>query len=99
MILIVGTIRIPPGTLDKIRPVMSEMIEASRREDGCLHYAYALDVLDAGLIHVIEKWRDRAALDAHFAAPHLAEWRQQFARFGITDRNLQLYTADAGEPT
>lgn len=99
MILVLGTVRIPEGTLNEAMPAMATMIAASRAEDGCLAYAYSLDVLDDGLIHVIEKWRDRAALNAHFETAHLAEWRHQFERLGITDRDLQLYEISEGEPT
>lgn len=67
MLLIVGTIRLPPENLDAARPVMRRMVEASRAEPGCLDYGYAEDVLDPGLIHVKELWTDQAALDRHFA--------------------------------
>jgi quinol monooxygenase YgiN len=97
VILVLGTIRIPAGSLDIVRPAMATMIDASRREDGCLAYTYSLDVLDNGLVHVVEKWRDRAALDAHFTTAHLGEWRQGFARLGITDRNLRLFEIAEGE--
>ena len=60
MLLIVGTIRLPPERLDAARPVMRRMVEQSRAEDGCEDYAYAEDVLDPGLIHVTELWRDQA---------------------------------------
>lgn len=99
MILIVGTVRIRADGLEAALPAMAAMVAASRAEDGCIRYAYARDVLDPTVIHVSEAWRDRAALEAHFATPHLAEWRNQFARLGITDRDLTLYEADAGEPT
>ena len=45
---------------------MAEVVAASRAEDGCIDYAYAEDMLDPGLIRVIEAWRDQAALDRHF---------------------------------
>ena len=99
MILVLGTIRIPTGSLDIVRPAMATMIDASRREDGCLAYTYSLDVLDNGLIHVVEKWRDRAALNAHFTTAYLMEWRQRFGQLGITDRNLRLFEITEGEVT
>src|SRR5215475_14349412 len=68
MLLIVGTIRLAPENLNAARPVMREMVEASRAELGCLHYSYAQDLLDPGLVHVKELWRDAAALDRHFAS-------------------------------
>ncbi len=74
------------------------MIAASRAEDGCLHYSYALDVLDDGLIHVNEAWRDRTALDAHFASDHLKAWRSHFGPLGITDRDLICHEVTSSEP-
>lgn len=75
MLMIVGTVRLPAHTMAAARPVMRRMAEASRAEPGCLEYSYAEDVFDHGLIHVKEMWEDQAALDRHFAAAHLAEWR------------------------
>lgn len=78
---------------------MARMIASSRAEEGCLAYHYAPDLIDAGLIHVIERWRDRSALDRHFSSAHLAEWRAAFPTLGITDRDLKLFEVGDGEPT
>lgn len=99
MILVTGTIRIPSANLADALPVMREMIEQSRGEDGCIDYAYARDLLDPDLIRVTELWTDKAALDAHFRAPHLARWRQSWEKLGITDRNLALHEVHASSPT
>lgn len=96
MLLIVGTIRLPAGLMDAARPMMAAMVEASRAETGCVDYSYAEDVLDAGLIHVKERWVDRAALEEHFKSPHLAKWRANWPSLGIGERNLCLY--EVGEP-
>lgn len=98
MLLIAGTVRIPDGAIDRARPAMAAMLAASRAEDGCFAYNYAQDVLDPCVIHISERWRDRAALDAHFATPHMAAWRAQFGAIGISDRDLALYEADDGVP-
>jgi len=95
MLLIVGTMRLPAENLAAARPVMWRMVEASRAEQGCLLYVYAEDLFDAGLIHVTEMWADQAALDRHFAAAHLAEWRAAWPALGIGDRDLMLYDAAA----
>jgi len=97
MLLIVGTVRLPPDNLAVARPVMERMVQASRAEPGCLLYVYAEDLFDAGLIHVKEMWADRDALDRHFAAAHLAEWRAAWPTLGIRDRDLALF--DVAEPS
>lgn len=96
MLLIVGTVRLPPENLAKARDAMQRMIAASRAEDGCVDYGYAEDILEPGLIHVKEMWRDRASLDRHFASAHIAEWRAAWPALGIGDRNLVVY--EVGEP-
>lgn len=94
MIVVEGTVRIPPENLEAARPVMEQMIRASRAEPGCIDYAYAIDVLDPGLVRVIERWESRAALQAHFAEAHMATWRSFFPQLGITDRQIRLFEAD-----
>jgi len=96
MLLIVGTMRLPAGLLDAARPSMASMVKASRAEVGCLEYSYAEDVLDPGLIHVKERWRDRVALDKHFKSAHIVTWRANWPSLGVGERNLSLY--EVGEP-
>lgn len=95
-LLIVGTIRLPAAMVDAARPAMRTMVEASRAEDGRLDYCYAEDVLDPGLIHVREMWRDAAALERHFAGDHIARWRAAWPALGIGGRDLRRY--DIGAP-
>jgi quinol monooxygenase YgiN len=99
MLLITGTFRVRPEKLAEARPVMEAMILASRAEDGCLGYAYAVDLLDSGLVHVAEAWRDQAALDAHFSSAHIARWRAAWSSLGITERNLTLHEVSGSRPT
>nr|WP_210308916.1 putative quinol monooxygenase [Ochrobactrum sp. CM-21-5] len=94
--MIIGTVRLPPENLPKARPAMARMIAASRAEDGCEEYSYAEDVLEPGLIHVKEMWRDQDVLDEHFASAHIAAWRSAWPGLGISDRDLRAY--EIGEP-
>lgn len=94
MIVIEGTVRVPPEKLEEARPVMVQMIKASRAEPGCIDYAYSVDVLDPSLIRVTERWQSRDALAAHFKTAHMDTWRSFFPQFGISDRNLRLYEAE-----
>ena len=95
MLIIVGTIRVPPEDFAAAREAMERMITASRAEDGCLSYSYSVDLLEPGLIHVTERWRDQASLKRHWQSEHLVQWRARWATLGFRDRNLQLYAAEA----
>ncbi|WP_299191896.1 putative quinol monooxygenase [uncultured Erythrobacter sp.] len=96
MIVVVGSFRIPPSMIEVVRPAMEAMISASRAEEGCIEYAYGFDVLDEGLVRVSEKWRDRAALEAHLRTAHIAEWRAQVSALAMSERNLTAHETDDG---
>jgi quinol monooxygenase YgiN len=98
MILVVGTIRCPVENLEALKPSMAAVVAASRAEKGCIEYAYGADMLDPGLIRVVEAWRDRDALAAHFKAPHMDPWRAARAALGVGERNLSLYESSDPEP-
>ena len=99
VLLVIGSVRLPPANLTAARPVMERMIGASRLEDGCLAYHYAQDVLDPGLIRITELWRDRQCLERHFASPHIAEWRAAWPSLGIGERQIKLHEVGDGQPT
>ena len=92
MILIEGTIRV--ADFDRARPAMAAVVAASRAEPGCVSYAFAQDLLDPNVVHIVERWESREALTAHAASAHFQAWRAQGAELGISDRDLRLYEAD-----
>ncbi|HXQ17342.1 MAG TPA: putative quinol monooxygenase [Caulobacteraceae bacterium] len=97
-LIVAGTVRVPPASLDGLRPHMATMVAASQAEDGCLDYNYAEDVTEPGLIRVFERWRDQAALDAHFKTPQMASWRAAWPSFGVSDRRLFAYEVASERP-
>jgi quinol monooxygenase YgiN len=86
-----GTVRVPPENLPALKPHLDAIIAATRAEEGCILYTFAEDVQEPGLLRVFEIWRDQAALDFHFATPHMAEWRAAGAKLGLGDRQLKTY--------
>jgi quinol monooxygenase YgiN len=91
VIVILGTIRLPPEKLTAARTTMAAMVAVSRAETGCLEYAYAEDVLQPGLIRVMEVWTDQASLDAHARSEHIKTWRAAWPALSISDRRLFAY--------
>ncbi len=97
MILVIGTVRVPQDAFEGARPAMERMIAETRKEDGCIRYAFARDLIDQGLMHVSEAWRDREALTAHARSAHMREWQTAIGAVGVSERNLRLYDTDEGE--
>ena len=91
MIVIAGFYRFPLDQLDAVKPAMARMIDLSRAEPGCGHYAFSEDIVEPGMIRVSESWEDEAALKAHATSAHMAEWRAASAAHGIYDRTITAY--------
>lgn len=96
MIIVMGSFRLPAANFDKARPMMAKVIAATRAEDGCILYAYSQDVVDPEIVRVSEKWRDRAALDAHFKTEHMAVWAAERANLGLSERDIRVFETDEG---
>ena len=91
MIVVEGTVRV--ADLEKARAGMEAMVTASRAEAGCIEYAYSIDILDPGLVRIIELWESREALARHVETEHLKVWRKSWPELGVSERSLRLYEA------
>ena len=98
MIQVNGTIKLGRTIDAATQKAIVEMVRASRAEDGCLDYAFARDLADPDTLVLFERWRDRAALEAHGASPHMAEFQKVMAANPPTSREIRLYETDDGQP-
>jgi len=74
MLLLTAFIEVGPTDRDTIRVALSELITATRAEDGCQDYGCYEDTQQVGRFVFVERWRDQAALDHHLATAHMAAW-------------------------
>lgn len=95
MLVLAGSVRLPPGNLPAARPVIARMIEASRAEPGCLAYSFAEDLLEPGLLRIFEVFRDREAQQAHAQSQHMKDWRAAWPALGIGERQITHYEVSA----
>ncbi|MFZ1992090.1 MAG: putative quinol monooxygenase [Alphaproteobacteria bacterium] len=97
MILVTGHVMVAEGALTRLKPAMEAQLAATRAEEGCIEYTYAVDVQDSRKILVHEKWRDWAALDAHFKKPHMLPWRAALKGAGLSERELRAFEVGDGK--
>lgn len=62
---VIATLVAKEGKKAELRAVLEDAVGKFREEDGCLAYALLEDQDDANRFVTVERWRDRAALDAH----------------------------------
>lgn len=98
VLIVLATARLGDGALDKARGAIAEMVAASNAEEGCIAYSFAQDVTDPSLLHIVEKWRDEAALAAHFATPHMAAFQAALAGLDFELVEVRKFATDDGQP-
>lgn len=96
MILVAGSLKYAPGAIPMLEDAMQKVVQATRREDGCINYDFAIDVSDPTRLIVFERWRDQKALDGHIDSPHIAEWRKAGATAGPVERDLFVWEVSEG---
>ncbi|EQB18730.1 putative quinol monooxygenase [Novosphingobium lindaniclasticum] len=99
-IIVAGTLRFAGDEVlcSEIIRSGAEHIVSSRKEQGCVAYNWAVDPLDAGLIHVYEEWESERALLGHFAHSSYAAMRDHLGRYELTGFAVQIYSAAGVEP-
>ena len=98
MLIVLAEATLGEGTLETGREAFSAMVTASREEEGCLGYSYAVDILDPSKFIIVEKWVDDAALAFHFQTPHMAAFQQALQGLDLQITELAKYLADDGSP-
>jgi quinol monooxygenase YgiN len=91
MICVAVTYVIKPGHEREAVELFGKLTEATRAEPGCRMYQAHRSTADPRRFFLYEQYDDQAALDAHRAAPHFAQYATG-GLFGILESRLpELY--------
>ncbi len=90
---------LPPKASPALLPAIKALAEDTRKNDGCIAYDVAEDVLEPGLFRFSELWPDLASLQKHMIAPHVVgPWREAAAKVEILERKFDVYDASNQRP-
>ena len=95
MIVIAGKIQVKPERRDEARKAALDMVEATRRESGCLSYAFYADLVEPATFFLFEEWESDAALGAHFQTEHMARFQQQAPAFLAAPPTIKRYVVES----
>ncbi len=98
MLIVLAKAKLGADSMAAARAAIADMVAASNAEDGCIAYAFTEDMLQPGVIHIVEKWQDEAALAAHFATPHMAAFGAAIAGLDFEVIEAVKFHADEGSP-
>jgi quinol monooxygenase YgiN len=98
MLIIAGTLDLPPENRAKLLEAAEPLMRASEAEDGCDTYLMMPDPFDAGRVRIFERWQNEEALATHFTQPHMAEFGAAMGSLGITGSEVLKYQISSSGP-
>lgn len=90
MIVITGAAKVADTNRAEFRKVAERQVTLSRAELGNVSYAYFEDAMEPGRFFFYEEWRDRAAVDFHFAQAYCHEFMEAARRLAETEPDLTI---------
>lgn len=91
MLIVTGTMNVPPEQAEAMKAAASEVAIATRAEKGCRVYAFWQSVEDPGCFRVYEEWDDGDCLKAHGKSDHIAVYRKKLAEIGAFGRDIKMF--------
>jgi len=71
---VIAYLHAKPGQEKKLLDELLALREPSLAEPGCISYQAYVEAKDPHRIAMIEQWKDRASLEAHFETPHFQQF-------------------------
>jgi quinol monooxygenase YgiN len=81
MMLVIAHMFGVAGRRSELVALLAKAEQAAMEHDGCIRYEVAATIADRNHYVVVQEWRDRAALDEHYASASFE--RFQYALHGL----------------
>jgi quinol monooxygenase YgiN len=94
VIIVTGSVKARPETLDEMLRLGLEHVRRSRLEPGCLLHSVHRDVEDPNHVVFLEHWVDRDALTVHFRVPASRAFAQNLGDLAAEPPTLEIYDAE-----
>lgn len=90
MIVITGAARVAEANRTAFEKVAERQVRLSRAEAGNISYSYFEDRMEPGRFFFYEEWRDRAAVDFHFAQAYCHEFMEAARRLAEAEPDIAI---------
>lgn len=91
MILITGTVVVSPENRAAFVAAASRHVSLSRTEPGCISHGVHEDVMAPGTFVFVERWRDMAAVQEHFAKDYSRETMAMIRSLSTSSTGVEIH--------
>ena len=94
MLIVTGSIRARPDTIDRVLEISLEHVRRSRLEPGCLLHSVHRDAEDPLRLVFLEHWVDADALRTHFGVPASNEFVTEATSLAEGSAEIAIFQAE-----
>jgi quinol monooxygenase YgiN len=89
---VVARIKALPEKVDMVRAVLLELIEPTRKEEGCIVYELLQNKSDPTDFTFVEEWQSESFLDSHAKSQHLKDAREKLKGMVAEAPDIRSYS-------
>jgi len=93
MLIVTGSIRARPDSVERVLELSLEHVRRSREEPGCLLHSVHRDAEDPLRLVFLEHWVDTDALRSHFKVPASGAFVNEVAALADGSPEMSIYDA------
>ena len=90
-VVVLAQIEVEQRHMKALIELTRQMMADTSKEEGCLHYAFAVDVAVPARLQLSERWRDDRALNAHLQGDTLRHFRLALRKFQVRTPFVRRY--------
>jgi quinol monooxygenase YgiN len=93
LIVMIEAVTAGPDETARLLSAARELVPATLRDKGCLHYSFAVDAMDPAVVRVTERWQDNASMKDHLGAPHTVAFLGFLQSVKLKSMTAKVYDA------
>lgn len=90
MVQTVSKIFVKEDKVNELVELFKEMIEPTKKEDGCIQYEMYQDEEDPTILIVLEQWESRDAFDKHLQTEHFERIAPKMTELMLKETELNV---------
>lgn len=91
MVKVVARNYIQEHKIEEVIELYKELVELTRKEEGCIKYELYQDEKDKKIVTMIEEWENREALEAHLKSEHFTRIVPMLGKFRLKETDMNVY--------
>lgn len=91
MIKVVARKLVNEGKIEEVKTLYEQLVQASRKEEGCIKYELYQDESNPQVLAVIEEWENKDALNKHMKSEHFTSLVPMIGKLTANKPDMNIY--------